>query len=307
MSHRDVIAESEIDAGSTITFSSGQNPSSISNLKIRRGDITRMQGLAAEFPDIADRLTGKVPLFANFYPSGFGTLPGFCAIECGMRPANALKAITLAARHRRAFLISGQPLAIGQVASMLDAQPDERSPYALIALGGYESFAELDKMIEKHFLTVFKRVDILHLYGLNEVDFALLAGRREPGGDAHYRAIQDEWTLQLHGDTSAFIQRDSGETVPIEDTINAIDDAFVVRQPQHKISTAVRQFLAVKDEHWWQSHTGYIGMRDQEFQSQLRPGVMPQHDSDWRYGQFIDAFGMAIQEKPRWSFEPAEQ
>jgi len=259
----------------------------------------RLQGVAHAFPHISAALTAAPILYADFYPAGFGAPPGTIGIICGMRVVTALKTIKVARDEGLNLVLSGQPCAVAAIAARLAELDVARGGYALLAIGGYESFAGLEEMMQTAFAQVFERVDILQLYGANEVDFALLAGQRD--GVVRYYLVQSTWTLADGGAPHAFEHSETGRRVEVEDSFTHDGDALLIQQPETKIAPQIRAFLEARDAHWWRSHTGHLGLDGGRIRPQLRRGAAPSDDADLSYGAFIDRFDMELQTKPDWS------
>ena len=289
----------ELPPGSSITFNSGGDQLSIGNLNVRHDENSRAQGLMTEFPEIISPvLQPAPPLFIDFYPSGFGAMPHFPSIVCGMRVLTALKALSFAHERGMNAILSGQPLGIGEVASRIEPLGRGRRGHALILLGGYESFPALEEMIRAKLGEVFASVEILHLYGANEVDFAIMAGVRE-GRSIRYKTIQSDWRPDL-SEGCAFVSTD-GRKQQVEDLISETPEGFEIQQAVEKLSDRTRSFLDQKSPDWWRLHTGHVGFEAGAFIAQMRRGAGPLAPTSLTYGAFIDKFGMELQDKPRWS------
>lgn len=282
--------------GAMVTFSSSQDPSKIQNIAARTGAMSRFEGIARAFPDIVAHLRKGVPLYVNFYPSGFGNAPGFVSLETGMRAVNVLKAVNVARAQGVPMVLSGAPLPLGHAAVQIEPNSGKKAPYLLIAIGGYTSFPALEAMIAAAFQTAFERVEFLHVYGLNEVDFALMAGQRSDDGQVQYRLIQDDW----RPDGPTFLHQRSGERVECEDQITETSGGFIVKQAVTKLSDPVRAFLRDQSPEWWRRNTGHLGASGGVLVHQLRRGQVAREPSELSFGAFIDRFGMEMQDKPRW-------
>lgn len=283
--------------GATFSFSSGGDASSIENLNVRNQDNARAAGLAEVFPEVIGRTVSAPPDFIDFYPSGFGGMPAFLSIVCGMRVLTALKSITLARQQGMTVIFSGQPLGLGEIAAQL--QPGDQDPqgHALLLIGGYESFAGLKEMMSEAFGKVFQSVDSLHFYGVNEVNFGLLAGQRTLG-KVVYKPIQTDWEIDLESPVLA--NSTTGLWLEVEGRISATESGYEITQPLSKISKTARDFLSGTPRDWWRAHTGHIGLLQGKVVAQLRAGTAAVAPEDMTYGTFIDAFGMELQEKPNW-------
>jgi hypothetical protein len=167
--------------GTCLSFSASTGVSLPVRYRVVAQSGDRTQDILRAYPQFISLLVGRPPILANAYPATLGEFPSAISVDICQRPANAWRALALAADLNVAVIFTGQPLYIAELLRGYAALDLQWPKVVVAAVGGYVCPASLERFLTRLLPEGVVKL-VLHCYGVAEADFACLVGNRTRSG-----------------------------------------------------------------------------------------------------------------------------
>lgn len=290
-------------SGCTISFSAGSlGPDHTKRRVVARNTSTKLSNLITHFPDVRGYFTA--PLLLHAYPATITPPSQVTFVDSYGRWQNFASGLSLAAESRAPCIVSAMPLTAAHL--LLKAtQAGARLPAkVLLLLGGYYCPPTLESFLTHLLQEQGVETEVLHLYGVGEIDSGLLAGQRTPqSNEVFYRLIDPRWNCLVRKGYLAFQDRDQPERVIMtDDPAQASDGGVRLIFPSDRLDAATYWLLQCWTAKEWSRRTGFVHWEGQVPRLQCRAEVRPDPArNECEHHEFCRRFDQSWLDKPRWT------
>jgi hypothetical protein len=293
----------DLRPGSVLSYSAGSTSTDPYGFRVVQPDSGRLGLILGHYPELLEFLGARPPLVVNCYPATLGVLAGVVQLDTYLRPAVFTRALNLAAAEDLTCLVAGQPLALAQLL-LQHVTREARLPERLVLfVGGYSCPAGLEALLLAAGCGGGQRC-VLHGYGLAEVDYGVLVGRRTEAGPVLYRKVAPAVEFRLAPSGELLLRRTDTEAAVwyvTGDSAVELDGALVLAPGPRRLSPRVAQALDGFTGEDWRRRTGYLKCLGERLVLQLRPGEQPRASAELPFYDFCARFGMSFADKPDWA------
>lgn len=296
--------------GDVLSYSAGTSHERPDGFRVvqRAGEAPRpgiLSAIVERWPDMLAVLGGATPpLFVNAYPANVGRFDAGVVVDTYLSERTLSRALLLAVRESLPVVLMAQPLF---AAHALRYHIDAGRPLPgamLLGVGGYPMPASLQSALEGWLADPVPRLQILHFFGLAEIDAAMLLGRhRDVDGAVVYHPRPDVRVKAIEGELHIALRAGDG-TWPVEtptgDVIRASDDGFVFPRAAGRADGAVFDAFNRWSPAHWSRRTGYVARDGAQIIAQLRDGIEPEGPDELGFWAFGARFGFTWLRKPVW-------
>lgn len=290
-----------LTAGSALSFPAGSTDLDCERFRVISGGSDRLVQALRVFPQLRRLMTASPPLILGCYPAPLGNFPSAVVVDTCLRPANFVRGLALAASRSMMAIVISQPLILADMLVQAALAGQAFPQRMLLASGGYPMPASLERFI--HGLLKQQgccEAEVLHAYGVAEVDFGILGALRSVDGGLPYQLLAPEIELRLAsgrielrqvGDAAWTVSQDRGTYFP--------DGLHIDCDPARVHPAVLAELETWGSRRWWRC-TGRLRMQNGEALVQLRKGLQPVAASELCYHAYFEQFGGCILEKPDW-------
>ncbi len=291
----------ELLPGSQISYPAGSTNLDCERFRLLGSGGDRLAAALKVFPQLGRLMNTAPPLIICCYPAALGAFPGAVFLDTYLRPANFIRGLALAASRDMTAIVISQPLIVADllVRALLARVPLPQR--MLIAVGGYAMPASLERFIAtllhvggcEHF-------EILHAYGVAEVDFGILAALRDEQGALLYRPLTQDVEVRLQGGRIELRRPASAGWVKTDDRAEATADGLLIHGNAARQHPRTMAELERWDYDGWWRCTGRLGADLSRRQRQLRRHVKDAQAGELSFHAFFETCGGDELEKPDW-------
>ncbi|MCC7477970.1 hypothetical protein IT575_05875 [bacterium] len=297
-----------LKAGSAISFPAGSSDLNCERFRVMSGGSDRLVQALSVFPQLRRLMTASPPLILGCYPAPLGSFPSAVVVDTCLRPANFVRGLALAASRSMTAIVISQPLILADMLVQAALAGQVFPQRMLLASGGYPMPASLERFI--HGLLRQQgcsEAEILHAYGVAEVDFGILGALRRADGGLPYQLLAPEIELRLAsgrielrqvGDAAWTVTQDRGTYCP--------DGLHIDCDPARVHPVVLAELETWGSRRWWRC-TGRIRQLQGQVFKQLRKGLQPAASTELGYHAFFERFGGCFLDKPDWTTHDQEQ
>lgn len=296
----------ELKAGDVLSFSSGSHDRGPYGFRtLRRGGNLRAL-LESKWPSLFDGFGDRLPLVINAYPAAIGTFDFGVSVDTYLSLSTGSRALHLAHLEKLPVLLLGQPLYIADLLYRHLARNPVLPDTMLIAAGGYIMPRSLESALREAAIGYAERVQVVHGYGVAEVDAAcLLAKDRNEHGHLCYVPRNDrvevtfddggQLLLSLKDASGAYAQKD----FPTGDSGKPDGDGFIIWNHERLHPNVLKILESWKPDDW-RRRTGYL-YYGREVRFQLRKGEEPNGAIECEFHEYEKRYGHYWLFKPQWN------
>lgn len=242
-------------------------------------------------------LGGKPPVIVHAYPVPVNNGSFGVTVLTYADPEQTAKAIRFAAQENTFAILTGMPLLIAEAIQLTPSLP----PKMLLITGGYPMPLSLEKFIQEYCLSKGSQTDIMHAYGVAEIDAGLFfaLSRTENGEPIYYPRDDVKYSIADSGALSVSIKSDGkwGNEQPTGDFASRHGNGIVISNPERVSKRIEDEFPGIN----WARKTGYVGLDDAGvLRWQLRRSFSAQDSGEMEHYDFMRQFGMRWISKPNW-------
>ncbi len=286
-----------VQAGDILSFSSG----TISHSP-HRYRVLDPHSLSATFKPIVEQLglqSKVLPFVINANPSPLGMIDFGVSVDSYLNMSTIHRALRLCAMHNSVAIICCQPLFALHIIQTC-RQHNIQLPLSIcFVLGGYYCPASAERYLINAVRSCNTACTVLHAYGVSEVDFAILIGKRSDDGIITYRQASPACKLSIENG-QLLIDTGDSRLVP-GDKVQMVDSYWHIEQDQRTLAPAVYQELETWTQEQWERRTGYLQFRPKGTLYQLRKGYQPVLSMELDFFDFARRSEMSWLLKPDWS------
>jgi len=289
--------------GGTVSYSAGSSKLDPLSFRIAENSSGKIGAAVTLFPTLG-KYFQKTPVLINCYPATLGSFESVIYLDTYLRPVNFSRGLMLAETLNTSCIVLGQPLVVldllMQHCAMETSLPVPKQ--LLFALGGYYAPASMEGAFTQLLKPSVTEHDILHAYGMAEVDFGCLLGTtRNAEGKILYKIASGEVQVELKNG-QLFLGK-TGET-PLHNTDdNAVwdKDSLVISPGNKRLNQEILEHLESWNFPKWERQTGHVARVNGDLVFQLREGLEPNNNSEMEFFNFSRSFKMTWAGKPSWS------
>lgn len=287
--------------GSTVSYPAGSSDLDHERFRVVGFGGDRLAQALRLFPQLLRLFNGAVPLILGCYPAALGNFPSAVFLDTYLRPVNFFRGLALAAARDMTAIVITQPLIIAELLVQAVRAGVHFPQRMLLASGGYPMPASLERFILRLLATAgCQECDVLHAYGVAEVDFGILAAIRQPDGRLIYRVLADDVQVRIHAGRIELRKAPASEWLQTPDRAVALADGFEIIGNSERVDAALLAELERWDDECWRRYTGRLGQGDRGLLWQLREGESAPKDGEISFHTFFERFGDSILDKPVW-------
>ena len=291
-------------AGSAISSPAGSSDLDYERYRVIRGGSDRLAAALSVFPQLRKLMTGSAPLILGCYPAALGSFPSAVVIDTYLRPANFIRGLALAAARDMTAIVISQPLIIADMLAQAALAKVRLPQRLLIASGGYPMPASLERFIRTLlFEHGCAEAEVLHSYGVAEVDFGILAALRSADGSLVYRRLADDIEIRIHQGLIELRRQTEYSWVTTPDRGQETAAGLIIFSDAGRVHPRVLAELESWDAQRWQRCTGRLSHEGALAFRQLRKHVQPLEDCELSFHAFFERFGGSSLDKPDWSLK----
>lgn len=296
----------ELKAGDILSFSSGSHDRGPYGFRtLHRGGNLRAL-LESKWPSLFAGFGDRLPLVINAYPAAIGTFDFGVSVDTYLSLSTGSRALHLAHLERLPVLLLGQPLYIADLVYRHLRRNPVLPDTLLIATGGYVMPRSLESALREACSGHAERVQVVHGYGVAEVDAAcLLAKDRNEHGHLRYlpRNERVEVSFDEGGQLLLSLKDASGQYVqqafPTGDSGKPDGDGFLIWNHERLHPNVLKILESWKPDDW-RRRTGYL-YYGREVRFQLRKGEEPSGPIECEFHDYEKRYGHYWLFKPQWN------
>ncbi|EMI55910.1 hypothetical protein [Rhodopirellula sallentina] len=266
-----------------------------------QSDGQRMTQLVRTFPELANWFHER-SLIVSAYPAALGLQGVAPFVDTYLHPPTFIRAMRLAALDFRPVVMAGQPLVGAEMLLQTIEAGLEIPDEILWAVGGYYMPRSLETFISDELAKCGSRLEVLHCYGVAEIGHTCFAAMsRFDSGEPRYQLVADDVFSSVHRENGCLELRRGDRNVVTEDLAEVVGGEWKIRSGPRRMCPAVLRDLESWSSEDWRRRTGYLHAEQSEVTYQLRRSAGTQHDAgELPYYRFLEAYGGAMQSKPKW-------
>jgi len=292
-----------VTSGGIISYSAGSSSLDPYSFRIVEDGTSKIQAAIKLFP-ILSKYFQKTPVVINCYPATLGSFNSVIYLDTYLRPVNFSRGLALAKELETACIILGQPLTVLDLLfKHAFAKTELPMPnQILFALGGYIVPASLESAFSHICKKSGVEYNLLHAYGMAEVNFGCLLGtHRDENGQVHYKIANEDVKVKLSGEQLFLGKTGSDSIYNTGDFARWVDELLIISPGKHRLNQEVIDNLERWDYSDWKKRTGYVGRLEGKLLFQLREDEIPNNDTEIEFFDFCRQFKTSWAAKPNWS------
>jgi len=289
--------------GGIISYSAGSSSLDPLSFRITEEGSAKIGAAVLLFPQLVKYLQ-KTPVVINCYPATLGSFNSVIYLDTYLRPINFSRGLMLANELDTACIILGQPLTVMDLLfKHCCAEPSLPTPdKVLFALGGYFAPTSFEQSISQLLNPLNVEHDLLHAYGMAEIDFGCLLGiNRENESKVRFKIANPEVQVKLDDGKLLLGRAVDGSFFNTGDRASWDNELLTITPGEHRISQEIMASL----EQWkfqdWKKRTGHVGRKNSRLVYQLRENEDSNNDAEIDFFDFSRIFKMSWAAKPGWS------
>lgn len=292
--------------GDILSYSSGSHDRGPYGFRtLHRGGNLRAL-LETKWPSLFEGFGDRLPLVINAYPAAIGTFEFAVSVDSYLSLSTGSRALHLAHLEKMPVMLLGQPLYIADLLYRHLKRNPVMPDTLLIATGGYVMPRSLETALRSACEGPVERLNIVHGYGVAEVDAAcLLAMDRTEHGHLIYVPRNDrvevtfddarQLLLSLKAADGSYAQ----DAFPTGDSGKPEGDGYVIWNHERLHPNVLKILESWKPEDW-QRRTGYL-YYGREVRFQLRKGELPSAAIECEFHEYESRYGHYWLFKPQWN------
>jgi len=291
-----------LESGGTISYSAGSSKLDPLSFRVVEDGSAKIASAVTLFPKLG-KYFQSTPVVLNCYPATLGAFQSVIYLDTYLRPVNFSRGLMLAENLNTACIVLGQPLTVlDLLLKHSSSEPKLPLPtQILFALGGYYAPASFEKTLSDLLTTLNVEHNLLHAYGMAEIDFGCLLGvNRNKAGNINYKIANPDVLVELH-EGKLSLGRVDQNYYQTSDSATWQNDSLIISPGNQRLSPEMLKTLESWDNKQWKRRTGHVGKTNGELIFQLREDVIIEDESEMKFHAFSKTFNMSWQAKPNWS------
>lgn len=296
-----VLDHGALKAGDMLSFSAGTAKPAPSKGRIVAAQPEKFMRLLGRFPEIGVMLGGNTPVIINAYPASMGPVGHGIAVDSYGRQPAISSALILAAEQGYPVVLIGMPLAVAHFL-LEHGKTGGGFPRKLaLFVGGYCCPSSLETFLDGFLSRRECHMEMIHLYGVAELDAALMAARYMDGRLV-FHGIDRRWEPLVEDGALGFMDRQDGGMgiYIVDENASYAEGGIEVWNQPERLAPEVIEELESWNEKEWARRTGFVIWRKDGIHFQLRSGEKPESAEEMDYHDFARQQGSTWFDKPRW-------
>lgn len=295
----------QLQPGDILSYSSGSHDRGPYGFRRLRKGGNLLALIGQMFPDAVKGFGDRLPMVINAYPATVGTFDFGVTVDTYLSLSTGSRALHYAHLERMPVLLIGQPCYVADLIIRHLKRNPVMPDTLLLGVGGYVMPRSLENMLRAILHGRVVNLDIVHGYGVAEVDAGCLFAReRDQHGELVYRRRNDLVEVEIEGtDLLLSLRSPDGSYVmhrfPTGDSGRAVPGGYHVFNP-NRMHPNVQKILESWSVEDWIRRTGYL-YYGREVRFQLRKGEEPTGPIECEYHDYEKKYGHYWLFKPDWS------
>ncbi|MBF0538017.1 MAG: hypothetical protein HQL03_07165 [Nitrospirae bacterium] len=202
--------------------------------------------------------------------------------------------------------IIGQPLLLSDFIYKYIDSSGKIPTEMLIIEGGYLCPVTLENFTKDILIRSNCQTEILHAYGVAEVDAGCFMGMdRNSDGDIIYYIVTDNIKAVLR-DGKLLLHQHDMETneerlFDTDEFAKEYNDGLLIQNKIERLNPDIVALFDSFDNNKWRRYTGYVAMINNNYHMQLRSNVLDCTTNEIEFWEFCKLYGYTWLNKPNWS------
>lgn len=289
--------------GVMLSFSAGTTKANPGKCRIVTAQPEKFTRLLGHFPEIGMMLGGNTPMIINAYPAPMGPIGHGITIDSYGRQSAISSALMLAAEQGFPVVLTGMPLAAAHFLMEHGKKVGVFPRELALFVGGHCCPVSLETFLNGFLSRAGCHMEMVHLYGVAELDAALMAARYTHGRLV-YHGIDRRWEPVVESGVLGFMDRQDGGMgiCIVDEDASYAEGGIEVRNQPERLAPEVMKELESWNEREWARRTGFVIWKKDGIHFQLRAGEKPESPEEMEHYDFIRQQGSSWLEKPRWGW-----